>query len=235
MVNRLAYKRWFQDDVNNAARVVVNSRGTALRLQNLLGRSVDAVAVPGARWNLMRDVVAHNRLVAEPYILAVATKEPRKNLSSLIAAFAGLKFAGAVPDHRLVLVGATGWGRALSLPQGAGEWLLELGYVEDNLMASLYAHAEVFVQPSIYEGFGMPAAEAASFGVRIVATDIPELREAAGPSGIFVDPTVEGLTNGIKTALVAPKPPPFHAGTWEEAAKVMKLALEGAVHERRRL
>lgn len=232
LINRIAYGRWFGRDVRGATQVVVNSRGTAQRLSNLLGRCADGIAIPGSRWRVMQSTFAETRVIEEPYILGVATKEPRKNLESLIVAFAQLKSSGALPRHSLVLVGATGWGRSVESPDGADEWLRELGYVEDSLMAGLYAHADLFVQPSIYEGFGMPAAEAASFGVRVVASDIPELREAAGTTGVFVKPTVEGLAEGIRIALAMPRPLPFQAGSWADAAEVMKVALESANQRR---
>jgi glycosyltransferase involved in cell wall biosynthesis len=227
-VNRFAYRRWFDGDVRKAAQVVTNSSGTAQRLSSMLGRTADGIALPGARWMVMNAASRIARIVDEPYVLAVATREPRKNLGSLIAAFARLKAAGELPDHSLVLVGASGWGPALKLPTGASAWLRELGYVRDEQMAALFAHADLFVQPSLYEGFGMPAAEAASFGVRVVATDIPELREAAGNCGIFVQPSVEGLAQGILDALTMPKPQAFAGATWDDAAAVMKHAFEQA-------
>jgi glycosyltransferase involved in cell wall biosynthesis len=228
-VNRLAYRRWFAGDLRSAAQVITNSSGTAHRLLSMLGRLADGTAIPGARWAMMDATHHEERVVDGPYVLAVATREPRKNLASLIAAFAKLKSGGALPGHSLVLVGAGGWGAALKLPVGASAWLRELGYVRDEQMASLFAHADLFVQPSFYEGFGMPAAEAASFGVRVVATDIPELREAAGPCGVFVEPSVDGLAQGILDALATPKPTPFLGATWYDAAVVMKRAFERAI------
>src|SRR5205085_2607131 len=120
-------------------------------------------------------------LVDEPYVLSVATREPRKNLNNLVEAFGVLKRQGHLLRHVLVLVGAPGWGPELDALRGVKpSWLRELGYLRDEDMAALFARADVLVQPSIYEGFGMPAAEAAALGTRVLATDIPELREAAG-------------------------------------------------------
>lgn len=235
LINRVAYRRWFNRDVCAATKVVAISKGTADRLSNLLGRIADDIAAPGSRWALMSDAsTSGRRLVVEPYILAVATKEPRKNLASLVAAFAKLKSEGFLQDHRLVLVGASGWGQGLTSVAGTSGWLRELGYVEDHSMAALYVHADLFVQPSFYEGFGMPAAEAASFGVRVVATDIPELREAAGANGVFVEPSVDGIAQGILRALAMPKPVALPGATWSQAAGVMKYALERASERQNR-
>lgn len=229
-VNRFAYRHWFADDVSRAALVVTNSQGTAARLYDLLGRRADQVALPGTRWISMADPRSSVEKIEAPYILAVATHEPRKNLATLIAAFAKLKAEGQVPEHVLVVVGAKGWGRKASQSDfAAPSWLRELGYVADASMASLFANADLFVQPSHYEGFGMPAAEAASFGKRVVATDIPELREAAGSNGIFVPPNLDSLAEGIEQALALPSPSPDPGHSWDETAKAMKQALYGAI------
>jgi glycosyltransferase involved in cell wall biosynthesis len=222
LVNRFAFRRWFIADVRAAAQVITISQGTAIRLREFVGRSADGVALPGSQWSGMDVKVLEGRPFDEPYVLSVATREPRKNLSSLITAFVALKARGLIPQHQLVLVGDTGWGEKLKALQGdRPAWLRELGYVPDHRMAALFAHADVLVQPSHYEGFGMPAAEAASFGARVVATDIPELREAAGPYGVFVRPDPEDVARGILDALAMPDPLPFAGASWEDAAKVM--------------
>lgn len=221
-VNRFAYRRWFADDVSSAALVVAISQGTAARLSELVGRSVDGIALPGSRWAGMNTNSLGERPVDEPYVLSVATREPRKNLNSLVVAFAKLKAQGLLPRHALVLAGAAGWGGRLETLHGTRpEWLRELGYVPDERMAALFAHADILVQPSHYEGFGMPAAEAASFGTRVVATDIPELREAAGSSGIFTKPDSDSLAQGMLSALATPKPMPLPGTSWRDAADVM--------------
>lgn len=221
-VNRFAYMRWFANDVRSAALVVAISQGTAGRLNELVGRLVDGIALPGSRWAGMDSNSVGERPVNKPYVLSVATREPRKNLNSLVIAFSKLKAQGLIPQHALVLAGAAGWGGRLEALHGTRpEWLHELGYVPDERMAAMFAHADLLVQPSHYEGFGMPAAEAASFGTRVVATDIPELREAAGSSGIFTKPDPDSLAQGMLRALATPKPAPLPGNSWKDAAGVM--------------
>jgi len=227
LVSRFAFRRWFTADVRAASRVITISQGTATRLRELVGRTADAVALPGSRWSDMDAKSVEGRLFDEPYILSVATREPRKNLGSLIAAFAALKARGLIPRHLLVLAGDAGWGKKLEALHGdRPAWLRELGYVPDHKMAALFVHADILVQPSHYEGFGMPAAEAASFGTRVVATDIPELREAAGPFGVFTQPDPEGVAQGILDALAMSDPTPFSGGSWRDAAQVMAKTFE---------
>jgi glycosyltransferase involved in cell wall biosynthesis len=235
-VNRFAYRRWFADDVRSAAQVIAISQGTAARLRDLVGRCADGVALPSSRWSGMDTSSLGRRPFVEPYVLSVATREPRKNLNSLVVAFAALKARGLLPRHVLVLAGAAGWGRKLEALHGAyPDWLREVGYVPDQHMAALFAHADILVQPSHYEGFGMPAAEAASFGTRVVATDIPELREAAGPSGVFTRPDAASVAQGMLDALAMPEPTPFAGSSWRDAAEVMAATFRRLSREPNRL
>jgi glycosyltransferase involved in cell wall biosynthesis len=96
-------------------------------------------------------------------------------------------------------------------------------------MPSLYALSEALLFPSLYEGFGMPVLEARVCGARVVTSDIPELREAGDEHVIYVEPTAEGVKDGILRAINAPKPPPAPGRTWKEAAKVLagELAKRG--------
>src|SRR5699024_3495365 len=101
------------------------------------------------------------------YILSVATFEPRKNLAGLVKAFSLLP-TSMRRKYPLVLTGASGWGKN----SGAAELArlvdhreaIILGYVDDARLRTLYAGAALFVLPSRYEGFGLPAAEAMACG-----------------------------------------------------------------------
>lgn len=112
-----------------------------------------------------------------PYLLAVGTVEPRKNLGVLVDAFRLLRRAGR--DLQLVIAGRTGWGGPPELAELAPHVRLA-GYVEDGRLPSLYAGASCFVQPSRYEGFGLALAEAMAAGVPTVVSEIAAHREVAG-------------------------------------------------------
>lgn len=123
----------------------------------------------------------------ERYILFVGTLEPRKNLTGLIQAFARL------PDgFQLVIVGARGWlyndlfrlVKALDL----GDRVHFLGYVPVKDLVYLYNLAELFVYPSLYEGFGFPPLEAMACGVPVIASETSSLPEVVGDAGVLVDP-----------------------------------------------
>lgn len=235
VMTRLAHRVWYESDVARADVVVSNSEATARRLLHFTARAADAVARPGVDAQFMppdaerAQAVLRCYGVGGPYFLAVGTLEPRKNLTTLIEAFVALKRAGACPEHRLLLVGAEGWGhrqlrRLLHRHERLG--ISALGYVPDDDLVALYARSEAFVIPSLYEGFGMPAAEALACGARVVATDIPELREATMGGAIYVEPSIEGVLGGLRRVLEQPGgtvPPSLP--TWDGAARVLAHAL----------
>lgn len=108
-----------------------------------------------------------------PYILHVGTLEPRKNIATLIQAFE-LLIRNYRIEHKLVLVGAKGWQdekirRAIDSFPFAGHLILA-GYVSLEELATWYAHASLYVQPSWYEGFGMATLDAYIWGLPIVAS-----------------------------------------------------------------
>jgi glycosyltransferase involved in cell wall biosynthesis len=119
-----------------------------------------------------------------PYLLSVGTLEPRKNLPTLLDAFRMLRREGR--DLELLLVGRLGW-RTLPLGDLAPH-VRFLGPVPDAELPALYAGAACFVLPSLYEGFGLPLAEAMAAGVPAVASDIPALREVGGETVRYADP-----------------------------------------------
>jgi glycosyltransferase involved in cell wall biosynthesis len=129
----------------------------------------------------------------------VATHEPRKNLVRLLDAFEQMQAGGELQGYRLVLVGGSGWKNGeLDARIKASPAVVRTGYVDDAALPALYAHAEALVFASTYEGFGMPVLEARLCGTRIVTTDIPELREAGGDDAVYVQPSTEGIRNGIR-------------------------------------
>jgi glycosyltransferase involved in cell wall biosynthesis len=127
----------------------------------------------------------------ERFILFVGRHEPKKNLVRLVESFHRLKTAERLP-HRLVLAGGEGWGCA-GLERRIRELGLEgdvvrPGFVPAEDLVRLYNMAELFVFPSLYEGFGLPPLEAMACGTPVVCGNRGALPEVAGGAALCVDP-----------------------------------------------
>jgi glycosyltransferase involved in cell wall biosynthesis len=126
-----------------------------------------------------------------PYILAVGTIEPRKNLPRLIDAFARFRSRSEAP-HRLVIAGGRGWLSDETFRRAAQSSFSSdirfLGKFPDEDLPALYAGADVFVYPSLYEGFGLPVLEAMACGVPVVCSDTSSLPEFADGAAQLIPP-----------------------------------------------
>ncbi len=141
-----------------------------------------------------------------PYLLSLGTIEPRKNVPSLVRAFAMI--ADQFPDICLVIAGGEGWdGGALSraiegVPGMIRERIIRVGYVSATDRSELLRNAEVFAYPSIYEGFGLPPLEAMQSSVPVVSTTAGSLPEVLGAAAVLVEPrNDEALAEGILRVL----------------------------------
>jgi glycosyltransferase involved in cell wall biosynthesis len=124
----------------------------------------------------------------ERYILFVSTIEPRKNLETLIDAYESLRASGAY-DGALVVVGKVGWKSEALVPRLRGKGIVHLDYLPAAQLATVYEKAELFVFPSIYEGFGFPLLEAMARGVPTIAARSSSLPEIGGDAALYFDPT----------------------------------------------
>lgn len=139
----------------------------------------------------------------DPFLLALGTIEPRKDLPALVAAFDRL--AQERPDLRLVVAGPDGWGtadfEATATTATHRDRIDRIGWVGESERSMLLAHAEVLVYPSRYEGFGLPPLEAMAAGTAVVSTDAGSLPEVLGNAAALVpaDLLVEDRARGIAT------------------------------------
>lgn len=197
--------------------------------------AADAVATLGVRPEQI--VVAHPGFesiygsdgasadIGGPYVLGVGTLEPRKNLARLVEAWRLLS-----RDLRLVLAGGGGWGEQPGLDHPG---IVLPGYVSDAELPALYRGAEVFVYPSLFEGFGIPVLEAMACGVPVVASSHPSLDEACGDAAVRADPgSAEAIAAGIEQAFARRDELVWrglaHAArfSWAETGRVMLSAFE---------
>jgi glycosyltransferase involved in cell wall biosynthesis len=139
--------------------------------------------------------------ITKPYLLFIGRLEERKNLVRMIEVFEILKEKYSIP-HTLVLVGKSGYGyekiKHKLESSKRKDTIQELGYVTEEEKWGLLRNADVFLFPTLYEGFGIPVLEAQSVGVPVVTSDVSSLPEVAGLGGVYVDPTrIESIAEGI--------------------------------------
>ncbi|KAF1086055.1 Glycogen synthase [Sporotomaculum syntrophicum] len=139
------------------------------------------------------------------YCLCVSTIEPRKNILRLINSYRKLP-AYVRRCQPLVLVGEPGWnsqGIHESIMQACQEgWLKYMGFVSQDLLPLLYAGCRLFVYPSLYEGFGLPIAEAMASGVPVLTSNRSSMPEVADGAAWLVEPENENdLRDGLLAAI----------------------------------
>ncbi len=173
--------------------IICVSAFTARELQELMGVPADRLHVihSGLDKNNRRaspEAIASmrkNRKLERPYLLSVGTLEPRKNYPFLIDVFDRMDFAGD-----LVIVGMNGW-KCDPIHQRRDastrrDRIHFLRFVPDNELAALYSGAELFVTPSLYEGFGFPPLEAMQCGTPVVAAATGSLPEVLGDAALTI-------------------------------------------------
>ena len=203
-------KLFFKQDIKKANVVISNSYGTATKLKRYFDVDTDIVIHPIIDYwykVLNKTSVAAKLIecsVNYPYILTVATQEPRKNLDKTINAFITLKKNGRLNSYKLLLIGSKGWksDNIDDLLKTHADDVISFGYTPDELMPYLYNGADLFVFPSSYEGFGMPVREAMLCGTEVITSDIPELKEASYDKATYIDPqNIAEFENAIIEAL----------------------------------
>lgn len=158
-------------------------------------RSADELHAVLAQWGLR----------FQGYVLYVGSIEPRKNLERLLKAYATLPLT-IRREHPLVMAGSRGWHsdqihKQMEIARTEG-WVHYLSFVSQAHLPLLYAGAALFAYPSLYEGFGLPIAEAMASGVPVITSSISCMPEVAGGAARLVNPLdVEDVATALRECL----------------------------------
>lgn len=210
-------KNWTKYSVEHSAHILTISKSTKKDLAKFYNVKPEKVTVtyPGFKEGIyypnadQQDIkkVTKQYGIKGSYIIYIGTLQPRKNLARLIEAFARLHLGGGL---KLVIVGkTTGAGRQgwmfediLALPKKLGieGRVIFTGFVPDTELNFLLNGALAFVFPSLYEGFGIPIADAMASGVPVITSNTSSMPEAAGKAALLVDPySLDQIEQAIRT------------------------------------
>lgn len=185
--DRLILQRSIPGSARRAAAILTVSQSSKAEIEHYIPAATGKVfATPLAcpDWiqavprNEAKGIVADKLGLTEPYVLSVSTRWPRKNMELAVAAMEGL--TSSLP-HRLVLTGKAGWG-----DQSVGSRTFATGYVDQSLLGALYSAADLYLCPSLHEGFGLPLLEAFRCGCPVLCTSKGALPEVAGDAALVM-------------------------------------------------
>jgi glycosyltransferase involved in cell wall biosynthesis len=205
------YFRWIGGRAAKRSRLLVTDSEDAKQ------KITNALALPAHKVRVVRlgvdstfkrivdmDVLASVRAryrVPERFILVVGTREPRKNLPAPVQAYRRMRKANET-KLGLVIVGRIGW-NSQTLDddlRSNDEQIVLTGFVPHSDLVALYSLAEVFVLPSLYEGFGFPPLEAMACGCPVIVSDRGSLPEVVGDAAILIDPeSQDSIVAAIRT------------------------------------
>lgn len=175
--------------------------------------AVDAQFAPPPGGQESARALANSRLGLndKPYVLSVGVLQPRKNLGTLLDAFALIKLGPHPPPHRLLVVGKRGWlgedldKQVAQLPPAVSENIVWTGYVPDQNLPALYGGADAFCYPSKYEGFGLPPLEAMACGCPTLCARASSLPEVVGDAALLLPAeNSHAWANALEKLLSAP-------------------------------
>ena len=209
---------WGKLSIRRAKKIITisnSSKNDIINEYRILANKVEVIPlgikdVNASDMNKSEFIEKYN--LKNPYVLFVGTLQPRKNIAKLIEAFAKLKTENLKlkTSLDLVIVGRKGWDyeKILEAPDkfGVSERVKFLEDVTNEDLPLFYKNAEVFVLPSLYEGFGLPILEAMQYDCPVVTSNVSSLPEAGGDAAIYFDPNnAEDIAEKIEKVISDPK------------------------------
>ncbi len=214
LVSRFYWGTWLPLVVSRADKIIADSFNTKRDLVRLLSVSEEKIRVvhlaADPKFCPVRDTLALHQVkkrfnLHHPFVLYVGTVEPRKNLTRVMEAWARLRRTLKAP-HQLVITGFQAWAyaqvRDLIGRLGISRDVVFTGYVRDEELPLLYNASDLFVFPSLYEGFGMPVLEAMACGVPVLTAGTSSIPEVAGDAAVMIDPAdVDAMAGAMREIL----------------------------------
>lgn len=231
--------------------VVTDASVTAIALQEEYPESRNKTSVIYLGVTYQDGLVSKEGLgalgITQDYFLFVGTLEPRKNLLRLLTAYSQLPVS-AKSRALFVIVGGKGW-CGVDIEKIVSDLDLKryvriIGYADDSLLAALYEYALFLAMPSLYEGFGLPLAEAMAHGSPVLTANNSSMPEVAGDAGLLVDAlSIDSIQNGLTELILndgARARLAFHAKKtaqrfdWDMSAAKLVDVFKGAIELRRK-
>lgn len=187
---RLGYQALVRWVARRGPRTLTVSHFSAREAAECFGVPPERLVVTTEGWQHLtriqpdESIIDTHGLRRVPYVLAVSSPTPNKNFGAIAQALSLM--GDAAP--RCVVVGAADGGIFQAVDERTAAGLVRVGYVSDEQLKALYQHAQCFVFPSFYEGFGIPPLEAMSCGCPVIASTAPALREVCGDAALYFDP-----------------------------------------------
>jgi alpha-1,3-rhamnosyl/mannosyltransferase len=197
-------------DFEFAENVLRRADGLIAVSENTRQDAIRCLGIPPDRIRTIHSGIAEPYFDAVPtwkdrqYVLYVGTIEPRKNLDTLLDAWAQMK-PSLRDEFDLVIAGPLGWNSEKTFARIKRE-AIYLGYVSESELPGLIAGATAFVYPSLYEGFGFPVAQAMAAGAPVITSNNSCLPEIAGDAALLVDPKSTAEIAAALTRLLESEP-----------------------------
>ena len=189
-------KNWTEYSIKNASHLIAVSQTTKndiMKFYDIPEEKISMIYNGFEKHTINSHQSLPHDLDTNPFILNVGTLQPRKNIATVIRAFA--KFHKYYRPYKLVIVGKTGWLYddlfKLASDLDLLDYVLFVGYAPDEELASYYKKAFCYVTASLYEGFGIPVLEAMSYGCPVISSNTASLPEVGGDAAVYFDPKDE--------------------------------------------
>ncbi|MEW6096146.1 MAG: glycosyltransferase family 1 protein [bacterium] len=215
--NRIIFPLFFKASLLKAHQIITVSQSVASEIKDKFPQFSDKIKyihsgicqeefcpLPKAQ---AKQHIADKFQTSNNYILTVSTIEPRKNIENLLKAYVLFRENYPELNYQLLIAGGRGWQNSsiygtykkLSLSPSEVKFI---DYVPQDDLIKLYSGAELFIFPSLYEGFGFPPLEAMACGCPVLASNISALKETLFDAAILVDPlNIQEISEGIAKGL----------------------------------